>query len=108
MLWDCDVILKRRATSSQLAALGAALWRWSGLDPWKPGIHRYIDNQVLADLMAGKAPAASQGACHFELRATANYDRQATIDSLRREIPPEAVEDLVVDGTSWRYLESAQ
>lgn len=98
----CDIILKKHSTSAQRAALGAALWRWSSQDPWKPGIYQYMDNQILADLMAGKEQTASQRACHFDLRETNTFDRQATIDSMRREIPPEAVADILVDGASWK------
>jgi hypothetical protein len=111
MSFVCDITLKRNATSAQLAALGAALWRWSSRDPWKPGIYQYLDNQVLADLIAGKEPTSGQSprqseqrsdGIHFGLRDTGTYDRQATIDSLRQEIPSEAVADIVVDGASWK------
>jgi len=117
MSFDCDVILKKRATSSQLAALGAALWRWSSSGPGKPGIYQYLDNQVLADLIAGKEPTSGQtprqseqrsDGIHFGLRQTGTCDRQATIDSLRRDILADWVDDILIDGISWNQVDGAK
>lgn len=104
----CDVVLQWSAPPEQLAALGAALWRWCIRTAGNTGIYRYLDNQALADLIAGKLPALSQGECrgvHFWVRDEASHDRQVTIDSLRREIPAKGVEDIVVDGKSWNPID---
>jgi hypothetical protein len=108
----CDVILQWGATPEQLTALGAALWRWCTRAAGTTGIYPYLDNQALADLLAGKFPASSQTSrqaerrgVHFRVREEAPHNRQATIDSLRREIPAKGVEDLLVDGKSWNLID---
>jgi hypothetical protein len=105
---NCDIVLQWSATPEQLRALGAALWRWGIGAAGDTGIYQYLDNQALADLIAGKLPASSQAerqGVHFRVRDEASHDRQATIDSLRREIPAKGVEDIVVDGTSWNLID---
>jgi hypothetical protein len=104
----CDVILKWGATPEQLTVLGTALWRWCNRTAGGKGIFQYLDDQALADLIAGKLPASSPAprdaewrGVHFRVRDEASSNRQATIDRLRREIPVPGVEDIVVDGTSW-------
>jgi hypothetical protein len=108
---DCDVILQWGATPNQLTALGAALWRWCNR-AGGAGIYQHLDNQALADLIAGKLPASSHAPAqaerrgvHFRVRDEGSHDRQATIDSLRRELPADGVEDVVVGGTSWDRVE---
>lgn len=101
---NCDIILQQSATPDQLAALGTALWRWCNRTGGDTGIYQYLDNQGLADMIAGKFPALSQddtGRSHFRARDRASLDRQTAIDKLRREIPSDGVEDVVVDGISW-------
>ena len=105
---NCDVILQWHATPAELTDLGTALWRWCNHTAGETGIYQYLDNQPLADLIAGKHPASSQTpglaerrGVHFKFRDEASHDRQATIDSLRREIPAKGVEDIIVDGKSW-------
>jgi transposase len=112
MSMNCDIILKWSATPEQLAAVGSALWRWCNRTAGAAGIYQYLDNQALADLIAGKLPETSQTpwradprGVHFWFRGEASHDRQATIGSLRREIPPEGVEDVVVDGQSWNRID---
>jgi hypothetical protein len=109
----CDVILQWSATPEQLRALGAALWRWCIRAAGDTGIYQYLDNQALADLVAGKLPAASQTPrpaerrrVRFLVRDKAFPDRPATLDSLRREIPAKGVKDILIDGTSWNVVES--
>jgi hypothetical protein len=104
----CDVIIRPSATPAQLTALGAALWRWCARAAGHTGIYQYVDNQPLADLIAGKFPASGQaprqaepGGLHFRVRDETSQDREATVDSLRREIPGQGVADIVVDGKSW-------
>jgi hypothetical protein len=108
----CDVILQWSATPEQLAAVGTALWGWCSRAAGKTGIYQYLDNQALADLIAGKLPTASltpgQGlgqGVHFRVRDETSHDRRPTIDSLRRDIPDKGVEDIVVDGKSWNLTE---
>jgi hypothetical protein len=104
----CDVILQWHATPEQLTALGAALWRWCGGTAGAAGIYQYLDDQALADLIAGKFPRpgrtarqAERRGVYLRVRDEASGDRQATVDSLRREIPAAGVEDILVDGKSW-------
>jgi hypothetical protein len=113
MAVPCDLILKWDATPAQLAALGGALWRWCSRTAGDAGIYQYLDNQALADLIAGRLPVARQTprpadrrGVHLKVRDEASQDRQATIDSLRREVPTDAVEDVVVEGASWDHSAS--
>jgi hypothetical protein len=105
---NCDVILKWSATPEQLKSLGAALWCWSTRAACDSGIYQYLDNQALADLIAGKLPVSSQPprqpdrrGVHFRVQDYVSHDRQSAIDGLRRGIPATGIEDIVVDGTSW-------
>ena len=109
----CDVTLRWSATPDQLKALGAALWRWCNRSAADSGVYQYLDNQALADLIAGKFPASSQTpwpaesrGVHFKVRTDLSRGPQATIDSLRRALPPQGVEDIVVDGDSWWLVET--
>jgi hypothetical protein len=110
---SCQVILNPGMTPGQLAALGAALWRWCTRSAGGTGIYRYLDNQALADLIAGRLPVpdpatrpAGQWGVRFGVRDGAFPDRRALIDSLRREIPTAGVEDVLADGTSWTGAET--
>jgi hypothetical protein len=111
MAITCDVILEWSATPEQLAAVGTGLWRWCCRAAGYTGIYQYLDNQALADLIAGQFPAPGQTpgqaarGVHFRVRDHVSHDRQATIDSLRREIPARGVEDILVDGKSWHRTE---
>jgi hypothetical protein len=93
----CDVILQWTATPEQLTTLGAALWRWCNRTAGNTGIYQYLDNQALADLIAGKLPVSSHTpqqaeprGVHFRVQDETSHDRQATIDSLRHSIPAAA------------------
>jgi hypothetical protein len=110
---ECDIILRWGATPDQLTALGGALWRWCTRESGAGGIYQYLDNQALADLVAGKLPAsgpsppqAERWGVHFWVRDEASHDRQSTIDALRREIPTGGVEDIIVAGASWNPAKS--
>jgi hypothetical protein len=112
MSLNCDIILQWSATPEQLTALGSALWCWCKRTAGNTGTYKYLDNQALADLIAGKMPASSQPplhmdrrGVHLQIRDEASQDRQATRDGLRRELPAGGIEDVVVDGTSWNSLE---
>jgi len=99
----CDVIVNWNATPRQLNALGAALWRWCIGAAGQTGIYRLLDNQALADLIAGKLPGVRQEQAGVRLlvRDEVSPNRQTTIDNLRREIPAAALVDIMVDGASW-------
>jgi hypothetical protein len=100
---NCDVILRWGATPEQLTALGAALWRWCSRAAGGTGIYQRLDDQALADLIAGKLPASGgpeRRGVRVRVRDHVSRDRQAAIDSLRRELPPGAVEDIVAAGAA--------
>ncbi len=101
---NCEVTVPWDATPEQLTALGGALWRWCARGTGDAGISACLDNQPLADLIAGTFPRsgrAERRGLHFGLRDNASQSRRATIESLRRGIPAQAVEDIAVDGVSW-------
>ena len=115
MAIPCDVILRWGATPEQLAALGAALWRWSLRTAGETDIYRQLDNQPLADLIAGRFPArdlaasiTQAGGLSFRIRDEASHDRQGTIDQLRREVPPQGIKDIMVAGKSWTSTDAAR
>lgn len=104
---NCDVILQEGATPDQLKALGAALWRWSTGTAGNTAMYQFLDNQALADLIAGQFPESSAGEPRaFHLRACdeVSPNRQAAIESLRRQIPAQVVVDILVDGASWKVI----
>ncbi len=111
MSMNCEIILQWSATPEQLTALGAALWRWCKRAAGATGIFQQLDNQALADLIAGKLPDSSQTAwrdprgVHFRFQGERSHDRQATIRDLRKEILTKGVEDIVVDGKSWNLTD---
>src|SRR5262249_13668295 len=101
---NCDITLQWSGTPAQLTALGAALWRECTRAAGATGIYQHLDNRTRAALLAGRLPEPSHAAwppgrqgVRFWVRDEASHDRQATIGSLRREIPAEGVEDIVVD-----------
>jgi hypothetical protein len=108
MAITCDVILQWNATPGQLTALGAALWRWCRGAAKDSGIYPYLGNQALADLIAGRLPTTTQTPWEAERRGVpfrvldeASPDRLAAIAGLRREMPADGIEDILVDGKSW-------
>jgi hypothetical protein len=44
------------------------LWRWCNRTAGPAGIYEYLDNQALADLIAGKFPDSSQTAWRADQR----------------------------------------
>jgi hypothetical protein len=109
---NCEIILQWSAMPEELAAVGSALWRWCNRTAGATGIYQYLDNQALADLIAGKLPESSQTpwradrrGIQFRVQDETSPDRQATSDSLRREIPTKGLEDIVVNGKSWNLID---
>ena len=109
----CDVLIKWSATPEQLAALGRALWHWCNRTAGNTGIYQYLDNQALADLMAGKLPVAEQlpsesdyRGAHFRAWDLASRNCRAAIETLRQELPTDGIEEVLVDGTSWNSADS--
>ncbi len=106
---NCEVILRWDATPEQLSALGAALWRLCVRDAGDGRLYRCLDDQPLADLIAGTLPRSSRSdtrGVHFRVRDEASPSRRATIDGLRREMPAQGVEDILIDGVSWNLGEA--
>lgn len=109
MAFTCDIVLSWNATPIQLTAVGTALWRWCLGSSDDARMYSNINSQVLSDLIAGTFPAQNQGqgrACErgiqFTIRDELSVGRQATIDSLRRELPIGGIEDILIAGKSWK------
>jgi hypothetical protein len=108
MLTDCDVILRWDARPEQLRALGTALWGWCNGVSGSGGVSRQLDNQALADMIAGRLPASRPmpglgelRRVRFRIQEESFQGRQAAIDGLRRAMPAAAVEDVLLNGASW-------
>ena len=110
---SCEVSLRWEATPGQRKALGAALWGWCSRAAGPAGLYPYLDNQGLADLLAGRFPDPGPVAwnaglphVHFRVRGDPARDREGMLESLRRALPGEGVADVRVDGVSWRPAEA--
>jgi hypothetical protein len=104
----CEVIVPWGATPEQLTAVGTALWRWCSRTSGPAGLYRYLDDQALADLIAGRHPGESRAPCptdgrgvHVWLGDEVSRHRRAAVDRLRQEVPSRLVEDILVAGKSW-------
>lgn len=96
-----DVILRRDTTAEELTVLGSALWHWCGVTAGDAAMYQCVDNQPLADLIAGRFPAASGQAAHLKVWDQTSPNRQLAIDNLRCTLPRDSVEDVLVDGKTW-------
>jgi hypothetical protein len=110
----CEVTVQTSATPQQLMALGSALWRWCNHSARNTHGFQYLDNQVLADLIAGRLPGSSQtprqceqrfDGIHFKFCDEVSPNRQTAIAGLRREMPFQGIEDIMVDGISWKRID---
>jgi hypothetical protein len=110
----CDVIVNRSATPEQLNALGRAFWQWGNRTMKSRDFYKYLNNQLLADLIAGRLPKSGQtpvqsvqraDGIHFEVDDNESVDSQGAIARLRREIPDRGVVDIKVAGLSWKICE---
>ena len=111
----CELILHWDATPEQQRAVGGALWGWCSRTAGDAGIYQYLDNQGLADLLAGRLPApgplARNGglpSVSFLARGDPARDRQEMLASLRRALPGAGLADVRVDGRSWRPEEGKE
>ena len=106
---NCEVLLRWDATPEQNRALGAALWGWCNHTAGNARLYQYLDNQPLADLLAGRFPALGPLArgtdlpqVSFMVAGEAARDRVGILESLRRALPTEGIADVRVDGLSQR------
>jgi hypothetical protein len=106
---NCEVILRGDATPEQHRAVGAALWSWCIRNAGGAGICQYLDNQPLADLLAGRPPHAEPlegdaGLPRVPFLAAGNptHDRAAVLEGLRQALPGEGVADVRVSGVGPR------
>ena len=111
---NCAISLRWDSTPEQQRALGAALWRWCHRAARSVGMYPYLDNQALADLLAGRLPAseatgwdAGLPCVQFTVPGDPARDGQATLESLRRAIPGEGVAEIRVEGGSRRLAVGA-
>jgi len=109
---NCTVILRWDSTPAQRRALGAALWRWCNGASGNAGMYPYLDNQALADLLAGQLPASeatawTAGLPRVSFTVPGNPARAgaAVLESLRREMPGEGIAEVRVDGISGHLAE---
>ena len=108
---SCELILRWDATPEQQRAVGDALWAWCSRAAGEAGIYQYLDNQALADLLAGRLPAPGPGrhadlpSVSFEVRGDPARDREALLESLRRALPAGGTTDVRVGRLSWRREE---
>ncbi|HZY86092.1 MAG TPA: hypothetical protein VFE78_14760 [Gemmataceae bacterium] len=110
---NCEVILRWDTAPEQQRALGHALWGWCHRAAGGAGTYQYLDNQGLADLLAGRLPAAGPGGRdgglpHVLISAPGDptRDREALLESLRRALPRAGTADVRVEGVSWRPEEA--
>ena len=104
---NCTISLRWDSTPEQQRALGAALWRWCHRKARSVGMYPYLDNQALADLLAGRLPSsgatgwdAGLPCVQFTVPGDPARDGQATLESLRRAIPGEGGAEIRVEGGS--------
>jgi len=100
----CVVVPRRGATREDLNQLGRALIHFAR----HGGVRCRVDAGVLGDLLGGNRPtqALTPGAEGISFTVGARgYDRRRTLDSLRRHVPAELVEDVLVEGRSWQQVE---
>lgn len=111
---NCTVILRWDSTPAQRRALGAAVWHWCNGASGNAGMYPYLDNQALADLLAGRQPASESAAwdsgsprVSFTVPGNPARDGAATLESLRRAMPGEGVAEVRVDGISGHLAEGS-
>jgi hypothetical protein len=111
----CVIFPRRDATPRQRRELGAALHRWYARESREHGMALYTNQQGINALLAGSWPPAEprKGKAKskrrppvlLDVRGGKHYNRQATIESLRKDIPASLVDDVLIDGRSWGRAE---
>lgn len=101
----CEVLLQWDSTPAQRRALGAVLWRWCGRATGKAGMYQYLDNQALADLIAGRLPAPGVSAwqaglprVQFLVPGNSAEEHASMLESLRQLRPDQGVAEVRVEG----------
>src|SRR5579884_531915 len=112
MTINCEVFLRWDATAGEQRALGAALWGWCTSAAGEASIYPHLDNQGLADLLAGRLPApgplAPDGRLPYVQLAVPGdpaRDQAAVLEGLRGALPKEGLAGIRVQGLSWRMPE---
>lgn len=90
MFIDCEVIPRRDASLEERETLLEAIKRWSEREV-EPSFRRALSEEGLA-----RGQTVS-----FCVQGHPERDRSRLIESLRETIPPELVEDILVDDLSW-------
>ena len=110
---NCTVFLRWDSTPAQQRALGAALWHWCNGASGNAGMYPFLDNQALADLLAGRLPASGATGwdaglpyVQFTVPGDPACDGAATLENLRRAIPGDGVAEVCVDGISTRFADA--
>lgn len=111
---NCAISLRWDSTPEQQRALGAALWRWCHRAVRSVGMYPYLDNQALADLLAGRLPAsgatgwdAGRPSVQFTVPGDPAREGEATRESLQRVLPSAGVAEIRVDGMSGHLAEGS-
>jgi hypothetical protein len=108
MAIDCEFFLLSDMLPARRRALGSALWAWCTDAVGGGSNYQYLDNQGLADLVAGHFPSShtiTEGVrlpyVFFTVPGDPIRDREATLFSLRRTITEVGLADVRVGGKSW-------
>jgi hypothetical protein len=122
----CELQPRHDATPEQFKQLGGALENWARHELGGEGVLYSIDPEALASLLRGEppdplglrvkqhnegaswekirqdlGPLASDRSVHFTVKDEPDCTREMVIESLRRAIPADLVEDILIDGMSW-------
>ncbi len=122
----CELLPRLDATPGQLKQLGAALETWVRRELGNEGVLYSFDGEGLASLLGGEppnplalrvtppnervswgqirrdlGPLASDRSLRFTVKDDPPWPRAKVIENLRRAIPAELVDDILIDGESW-------
>jgi hypothetical protein len=92
----CEIRMRRSLSVAGRKQLASALLRWRSQQP--KGVVQYFDVKATNELLAGEFPPS--GLLTFAIWDS-SFDREALIASLRKHLPAELVNDLVIGGVSW-------
>jgi hypothetical protein len=122
----CELRPRHDVTPDELKRLGTALQEWGSRESGNEGVLFSIDPNHLDSLLAGEppnplavqvathheevplerirqdlGPLASDRSVRFAVKDEPHCTRARVIESLRQAIPPELVEDILIDEVSW-------